>query len=91
MNTTTETKEETKVLEVIGISFDGILSAEAVQVLTGLSRVTIWREEKAGRFPARVQITANRIGWIGSEIKHHLETRPRVNPGPCDVESGAIE
>ena len=61
------------------ISFDGIMPWKDVQLVIGLSRVTVWREEQAGRFPARVQLTANRIGWIGSEIKHHIETRPRVN------------
>ncbi len=91
MITATETKNN-RILKVREISFDGIMPWGDVQlVIGGLSRVTVWRDERAGRFPKRVQTSQGRVGWIGSEIKHHLETRPRVNPGPCAVESGAIE
>lgn len=72
------------------ISFDGILGANDVQLLTGLSRVTIWREEKSGRFPARVQLTGNRVGWHGREVKAWLDNRPRVALAESEMENEAV-
>ena len=36
--------------------------------LTGLSRVQAWRLEKEGRFPKRIQLGTNSVGWIASEL-----------------------
>jgi prophage regulatory protein len=36
--------------------------------LSGLSRTTRWRLERKGKFPARRQISENRIGWLLSEV-----------------------
>ena len=82
--------EETKTLKIREISYDGIMSFNDVQLIVGLSRVTIWREERAGRFPARVQLTGNRVGWYGNEVKNWMETRPRVNPAQLK-ETGQYE
>jgi len=81
-----ETKEKA-VIEIHKISFDGIMKAADVELVTGLSRVTIWREERAGRFPARVQLTCNRVGWYGSEIQDWIEKRPRVNHDLCEIKT----
>ena len=80
--------KETKIVKVLEISFDGILSAEDVQVLTGLSRPTIWRQERQGLFPARIQLTGNRVGWLGPEVKGWMESRPRVGLGTHKVNAG---
>lgn len=66
------------------VSFEGILRPKDVETVTGLSRVTLWREEKAGRFPARVQLTRNRVGWVGSEIREWIDSRPRVVKGETE-------
>jgi len=87
MSTNTSKRQEKKILRTREITFDGILRAEDVQVLTGLSRVTIWREEREGRFPARVQLTGNRVGWYGNEIKAWIDSRPRVDLAP-EIENG---
>jgi prophage regulatory protein len=34
----------------------------------GVSATTIWRWEKAGRFPRRVQLGPNCNGWLESEL-----------------------
>ena len=34
----------------------------------GVSRVTLWRWERAGRLPAKRQIGPNVVGWLQSEI-----------------------
>jgi len=83
--------QKSPAVEIRKISFDGIMPWEDVQLLTGLSRPTIWRLEREGRFPARVQISSNRVGWYGHEIKAWLESRPRVGISPCEIESGATK
>ena len=35
----------------------------------GLSDATIWRMEKAGKFPRRVRLGGNSVGWIDDEIQ----------------------
>jgi len=80
---TTENKEEKKeekevVVEVREISFDGIMKSKDVELVTGLSGATLWRLEKAGKFPARVQLSENRVGRHGHEVKAWIKTRPRV-------------
>lgn len=54
-----------------------ILRTRDVVALTGLSRVTIWRFEKAGRFPSRVRLGANSVGWIEDQVLSWLSGRPR--------------
>ena len=84
-----ENKEKKKtVTEVHKICFDGIMKAADVELVTGLSRVTIWRLEREEKFPARVQLTDNRIGWYGHEIKAWMESRPRVNLAPIELGRG---
>ena len=54
-----------------------ILQINEVIALTRLSRVTIWRLEKRGMFPPRLQVGRNRTGWIEEEVKAWLNARPR--------------
>jgi len=82
-----DTKKEEPV-EVRAISFDGILSSEDVELVSSYSRTTIWREERAGRFPKRVQLSPGRVGWIGAEVLEWIRSRPRVNLAECETESG---
>lgn len=58
-----------------------ILSYKEVVKRTGLSRVTIWRLEKSGKFPQRKQLSQRRVGWVESEINEWLEGRPRIEGG----------
>ncbi len=39
-----------------------------VRDLTGLSRTTLWRLERAGEFPKHVTMSAHAVGWIESEV-----------------------
>ena len=55
-----------------------IIRKAAVRQKTGLSDTTIWRLEKAGEFPARVQITeAGAVGWFEDEIDSWIHERVR--------------
>jgi prophage regulatory protein len=40
-----------------------------------LSRSTVWRMEKAGKFPKRRQISPNSVGWLSSEVDQWLTER----------------
>lgn len=45
-----------------------ILRIKEVTELTGVSRTTIWRMERNGNFPARVQLGIGSVGWRFSEV-----------------------
>ena len=54
-----------------------ILKTNEVVKIIGLSKVTIWRMEKSGAFPKRINLTNRRVGWIESEVLEWLESRPK--------------
>ena len=54
-----------------------ILKTNEVMKTIGLSKVTIWRMEKAGAFPKRINISSRRVGWLESEIEEWIESRPK--------------
>ena len=46
----------------------------------GLARSTVWRLEKAGKFPEHRQISANAVGWLESEIDEWVASRHTAGP-----------
>ena len=56
-----------------------IIRKPEVRRRVGLSDSQIWRLEKAGLFPARVQLGIVAVGWNESEIDQWVENRPRVD------------
>ena len=58
-----------------------IILGKAVEHRTGKGRVQRWRDIKAGKFPAPVEIGTNRIGWFEDEIDAWLASRPRRTYG----------
>ena len=56
-----------------------ILNAKQVTQITNLSRVTLWRMERAGKFPQRISISPNRVGWRDDDINNWIDSRPQVN------------
>lgn len=64
-----------------------ILRAPEVISRTGLSRVTLWRHEKAGHFPARRQLGPNSVGWIEAEVRAWCDARPTVRAPQAQEES----
>ena len=59
-----------------------ILSLKEVVLLTGLSKVTLWRLEQKGMFPKRIALSPRRVGWRENEINEWLESLPRVSSDP---------
>lgn len=49
--------------------------------LVARSRAQIWRDERAGKFPKRVRIGPNAVGWFADEIAAFQEKLPRVELG----------
>lgn len=43
--------------------------------LLGVSRTTLWRMEKAGELPSRINISQGVSGWLESDIKEWLDDR----------------
>lgn len=50
-----------------------MLPLPEVLSITSLSKTTLFRQIKAGLFPAQVQISARRVAWRASDIFAHLE------------------
>jgi prophage regulatory protein len=67
---------------------DKFLSEPEVHEISGLTSVTRWRLEKRGEFPRRRKISTNRVGWLESEVRAWLETRP-VSDIPAPEKSAA--
>jgi len=54
-----------------------IRKAEVVR-RTGLSYSTIWRLERDGEFPARLQLThGGAVGWVEAEVERWIHDRIR--------------
>lgn len=43
--------------------------------MTGISRVTMWRLERDGLAPKRVQITERTVGWLRHELEDWIKNR----------------
>lgn len=54
-----------------------MLSAREVATRVGLHRSTIWKQVRAGTFPAPHELAENKIGWPESAITAWLDSRPR--------------
>ena len=50
-----------------------ILRKHEVLHRVGLSGMEIWRREKAGRFPRKVRLGPNSVGWVETEIDAYVE------------------
>ncbi len=58
-----------------------ILRPKEVQELIGKSLVQIWRDVRAGRFPAPISLGPNSTGFFEDEILAWLASRPRRTYG----------
>jgi prophage regulatory protein len=63
-----------------------ILRRPDVERMTGLSRTTIWRLERGGNFPQRVQLSANSVGWRSNEVLAWIEARRPAPAGPLQAQ-----
>ena len=49
-----------------------IMRLNEVKAVTGLSKTTIYRFEKEGRFPLRVSLGERSVGWFEDDIEGFL-------------------
>ncbi|HEX8569770.1 MAG TPA: AlpA family phage regulatory protein [Caulobacteraceae bacterium] len=68
---------------------DRLLPWAKVRDITGLSRTTAWRRQKAGDFPLAIQISPGRVGWWESELTAWSTSRAPRRPAPVPAESRA--
>ncbi len=67
-----------------------ILRWPEVRRLTGKSRTTVWRNVRAGTFPAPIQIggdNSHAVGWFEDEVVAWQEARPRAYYAPAGQEA----
>ena len=57
---------------------DRILRRKDVELLTGLSRSTIYRHVSAGTFSAPIKLTERLIGWRESAISGWVDSRTEL-------------
>lgn len=57
------------------VASDRFLAKPEVLRIAGFSAATLWREVTAGRFPAPIQISANRKGFLESEVRAWMTSR----------------
>ena len=43
--------------------------------IIGLSDPTIYRLEKAGKFPKRLQLGGNSVGWLSEEVDEWIQAK----------------
>ena len=48
-----------------------------VRLRTGLSRSTIWRMERSGSFPSRIQVSVNVVAWREDEVDAWIVSKVR--------------
>ena len=63
------------------IASDRIVREAETREITGLSRTTRWRLEQDDKFPKRLAISPNAIGWRLSEIIAWIEARKATANG----------
>ena len=51
-----------------------IMRLSEVKAVTGLSKTTIYRFEKEGRFPSRVSLGERSVGWFEDDIQSFLQS-----------------
>lgn len=56
-------------------SIDPIVPKPDIRQASGLSDTTIWREQRAGRFPPYENISARRVGLRQSRLQEWLNGR----------------
>ena len=53
-----------------------LITQKQVVDLVGVSRTTIWRLERAGKFPRRRQVSTKSVRWNQAEIEDWINSRP---------------
>ena len=52
-----------------------LVRSDIVARATSYSPMQLWRLEKAGKFPRRIKVGANRVAWLWGEIRQWRDAR----------------
>lgn len=55
-----------------------IIRVRQLAEILSVNPVTIWRMEKRGELPPRKKISNRCVGWLESDIREWLESRPNA-------------
>ena len=55
-----------------------IIRAPEVIAMVGMSRTTLWRMERDGTFPKRLQLSTRNVGWNRSSVVRWIQERKEV-------------
>ena len=69
-------------------AMQSLIRLPEVRRLTGLSRSSIYRMEREGRFVARVRIGDRAIAWRFAEVVEWIEDRQLADAAPVPVIRG---
>ena len=59
-----------------GVTPIRLLRIKEVAFMTGLSRMTIYRLERAGTFPRRRRLGIHAVAWLEHDVSHWVSTLP---------------
>ncbi len=62
-----------------------IIDWKVLKTMVPWSRQHLARLEHAGKFPIRVQIGNNRVGWVYQKVADHLEHLASLQGEPTDA------
>ncbi|WP_114858722.1 helix-turn-helix transcriptional regulator [Azospirillum brasilense] len=66
-----------------------VLRFKQLSEVVPYTRMHIFRLEKAGKFPTRVQLGPNSVGWFEDEIAAWIDARGAARDSARSVHSGA--
>ncbi|MDP3439596.1 MAG: AlpA family transcriptional regulator [Azonexus sp.] len=69
----------TNISELIQNVKKRLLSLPEVEIVTGLSKPTIYRHIQKSTFPAPLKISTRRVGWLAEDIDGWLASLQRTN------------
>lgn len=79
----------TKQINLEIVEMAEILRIKKVCELTGLSRTTLWRLERAEKFPDRVQLSDRAVGWRWKDVEAWIKSRPLAGESWKEKSAGA--
>ncbi len=76
---TPPTPEKRKeLLQIVGES-DRLVKDLERKKLTTLSRTAVWKQEKQGTHPKRIQLSTNSVAWLLSDLLWYIYQQVPVN------------
>lgn len=68
-----------------------LLRAGEVSQRIGVSRTTLWRMERDGRFPNRRRISDNIVGWLESDVNEWIQGRQPLARAAAEAGDAATQ